>query len=338
MISELDNPDNNITDTFEELKQRDDEKVFRHNKQIMQGLELKLKECIANDFVDQLDNIDAIKEKLDGLNILDELASIGDIVLDNIKGGNTPNAKNHKEILGTGEVNMINKENWVKENIPDEYVVILDNFKKGGKLVINGSDIYNAQAHQFNDPVLNNLYQADLIDVKLSGGSYKIKKKYDDMASWSKKNPEKYENFIKSLYDKGIGGIYVYDPKEAKYKHNVNGEEVYVSNLPKGVRQAVDTAGKVGIAIDILDLTNAIESGDASEIGAVFGLVGGGIAGEWVAVQIATSVSPIPGDGIIVILAGVFGGAYGSRNGSNILEKIGEGLENEDLYWEFDYE
>ncbi len=74
-----------IKDPIEEMKQRDDEKVFRHNKRIMQGLEEKIRDIT---FLDCIEDIENIKKKLDGLEELDNIKDLTDILINNIRFGN----------------------------------------------------------------------------------------------------------------------------------------------------------------------------------------------------------------------------------------------------------
>ncbi len=74
-----------IKDPIEEMKQRDDEKVFRHNKRIMQGVEEKIRDIT---FLDCIEDIENIKKKLDGLEELDDIKDLTDILINNIRFGN----------------------------------------------------------------------------------------------------------------------------------------------------------------------------------------------------------------------------------------------------------
>ncbi len=74
-----------IKDPIEEMKQRDDEKVFRHNKRIIQGLEEKIRDIT---FLDCIEDMENIKKKLDGLEELDDIKDLTDILINNIRFGN----------------------------------------------------------------------------------------------------------------------------------------------------------------------------------------------------------------------------------------------------------
>ncbi len=74
-----------IKDPIKEMKQRDDERVFRHNKRIMQGLEEKIRDIT---FLDCIEDIESIKKSLDGLEQLDDIKDLTDILINNIKFGN----------------------------------------------------------------------------------------------------------------------------------------------------------------------------------------------------------------------------------------------------------
>lgn len=117
MTNELDNPDAGLNDIVEEAKQQDDEQVFRHNRSIMQGLELKLKEVISGDFADQTDNIDSIREKLEGLTTIDELSDIRDIVLDSVKGGKAPDASKLDNVMDSKVMLYSIAKNYLISNI-----------------------------------------------------------------------------------------------------------------------------------------------------------------------------------------------------------------------------
>lgn len=72
----LDNQERGITDLIEEVKQNDDELVFRHNREIMQAIQGELLEIINHKFINAIDEIEIVKKSLEELNLLDEVTSI----------------------------------------------------------------------------------------------------------------------------------------------------------------------------------------------------------------------------------------------------------------------
>lgn len=106
--NELDNPDAGLfTDDglIEETKQADDEKVFRYNREIMQGLNDKLTEVASKSFIENIENLEEIKSKLDKLEILDDIREIAEIVISSGKYGEASGTTtvNGITVQGTGE-------------------------------------------------------------------------------------------------------------------------------------------------------------------------------------------------------------------------------------------
>ncbi len=312
-----------IKDPIEEMKQRDDERVFRYNKKIMQGLNDKLISIVSDDFKKDKDKLNDIKSKLDELGILDDILGIGQIARNNVRYGSANKVATKINILNMKEVNSY-IENKFEPNFQD----ILEHFRAGDTLIVSGSMI--------TDDILQNLNNSGLFKITLIDGKYKIIPAYDDIANWARDYPYIVEEIFEDAMKSGLDGIYKLDKNTGKwYSYDADGNIKYFTELPSGVGNMLDGANKVlgplGIAIDINAMTEAIESGDLSDILST----AGGIAGAWAGVIVFAAIDPIPGDEFILGLVGTFiAEIFGSKGGSYVGKKIGEKLENGHAYWE----
>ncbi|WOO89868.1 hypothetical protein R2F61_03930 [Mollicutes bacterium LVI A0078] len=315
VTSKLDNTDQIFEDSIlEEAKQQDDEKVFRHNRTIMQGLELKLREAISNDFVEQLDNIDDIKEKLDGLFVLDEISDIRDIIVENVKVGSAPNAKaldnvmDMEEVVTTTVNNII--EDYLKDNLPKEVLDFLSNMQKYGGVTLQGSEHAIAE---FVDGY-------KFLEMTESGiNKWKINKKdFAGFEEWYETDPDSFNHLFDALLEDGMEGVYRFDSEKGKWFTIEDGSAKYYDELPKSISEGTKKGlAAFGYAIDGYTILDGIHNGDYSEIekGA------GSIIGTLIA---ATIVDPIPFDGLAMIGIDFLAGYVLGTGGSKVGEAFGQ--------------
>ncbi len=318
-----------IKDPIEEMKQRDDEKVFRHNKRIMQGLEEKIRDIT---FVDCIEDIESIKKSLDGLEELDDIKDLTDILINNIRFGTPP--KVNVNIIMNNKVDGLLLEKILKDykdSLPDELLDIINKFNSGGTLVVSGSLI--------SDDVLQNLRNSGFFIIENTNGKYRFSLKYDDITKWARDNTDTLDNIVEKAMKNGMSGIYKLDPKTGKwYTYDKAGNIEKLTELPKGVSKGVGVVGEIlgplGIAIDVNTIYEGWKSGDSSEFGGAVGGVAGGWAGATVGTFIVSAVATEGASIGAYLIVGILGGVFGTSVGHNAGEKIGELFEEEQMYWE----
>lgn len=327
ITNKLDNPNANIFDAIEEIKQYDDEKVFRHNKKIMHGLKPKLKDAVGYNLTKRINNIDGIKNVLDELSLLDEIEHIGEIVIEASRFGDIPDGRNDVKYIDEFEVLLFELKKQANKILPDSILDILKKMKAGGTLVIDGAYI--------TDEYLQNLRYYGFFNIVYSDGNYRVNLKYDSITEWARNNTKIMEDVMEKAMKNGLSGIYKYDKEKGKYyNYDVNGEKVYLPELPKGFTVLDDVMGPFSIGVDTISLLDAIESGKWENILGVSGEIAGGAIG---AAVVASSVIDPPIE-IPLIIYEALGSVVMSKKVGKLGEKIGAKLDNEiregHIYWE----
>ncbi|WOO89870.1 hypothetical protein R2F61_03945 [Mollicutes bacterium LVI A0078] len=283
VTSKLDNTEQIFEDgILEEAKQQDDEKVFRHNRTIMQGLELKLREAISNDFVEQLDNIDNIKEKLEGLFVLDEISDIRDIIVENVKTGKLDYTTD-----GTIKLTGVDIDNKLREEAEKELIENLANVLSFPR------DAYGVFIENMTEKQVNTFYE--YFDVEFADDIVDVKLKYDKFELLLENNPQLLDDIWGYFDEVGVEGIY---------------EFTEIEKLPKGWQETSRYISIGGKVIDTVVLIDGINEKDWSQVG--------GVLGGWGAEIAIWAGLPIPGNRVEAAIASVIIVIISSFTGSKI--------------------
>lgn len=278
----LDNPDANLLDSYEEIKQRDDEKVFRHNRDIMRGIDNKLKNIIGVGISGKIDNIDEIKEELERLSIIDEIEYIRDLFIDNIK---------------LGSINEVSSDlNYITASGVDKYLTdvaekdLINIVSKAYKVPKNSYDIFIAAMTDRQVEIFSeffNVEQADeIVEVSI---------KYEKFEELLITNPKAIDEMWEFFDSVGVEGIYEYSE---------------IEKLPKGWNETGRYLNIGGRIIDTVVFVDGVKSQDWSQVG--------GVLGGWGTELFIWACIPLPGNRVEAAFILLFSGYFGSKVGSGI--------------------
>lgn len=211
----------------------------------------------------------------------------------------------------------------------------MDNFKQNGSLVMNEALI--------SDELIRKIKYTDFFTYSHHDNKYFFAQKYDNVTKWAKNNTKLLDKVSEDAMNMGLTGIYKQDPKTKKwYTYDTNGKPKYYSELPDVVGKNIDKLGKslyaAGIAIDVYELNESIQTHDISEILGTTGKIGGaylgGRLGKYVVAEMSTGGSASVGLVITFFISSI-GSYLGGMSGKQVGKKIEDAMKNGEMSWEY---
>ncbi len=325
--AKLDNPDAGLKDIVEEMKQRDDEKVFRHNRKIMQGLSAKMEYSLINTYIE---DILGIKEELDALEELDDIEELAEILLNATSYGDVDAKSSDITVDNFNQVNLEKLRNDRINNTDENFLKIMKAINSGGKVTVAASVITD------DINIIKQLKETDYFENSTNiEGDFIVSKKYPYFEDWLKVNSWKANDALEKVRKQGATSIYKIDEKTGMYyTFDEFGEKKYFSSLPKTMSKTVGGISNVltplGYTIDFVELNNARNNEQ------FYGVLGAIIGGIYTGTLAVSMVDPVAGDeDVLIFLADTVGSYFGGKFFGKLGKEFGKGLDNGTIKNEF---